>query len=519
MSQLWQLNPYADADVDAKNVSMATRKILFDWLVEVRVQFRLSHSTCALAMHLVDAYQQLSIINPNGVKRVAKRDFQLLGVACYLLASYMKEVSPPTDADWIYISNNAFTEEELIQCTYECIRHLVPFLLMPTEYDVIRQVGPREDGFKTWCNFYIDGPPKHIFRPTTQNLEEASGGLCTEAPEWARLYFSEFEAFFNRWNNQWNDRLWVDFSQPNSVRVGSGSYGEVRRAEEKCVIKQTYVIAWHAGVREAAHLCRLQFCPGIPTLRGWQVRRAFRAPSNNLTAGNFYFQMDYCSCTFHHFVKENRQRMTLAYMQRFLRCIVEVLAYAHTRRIAHRDLSTQNMLTTRSPSQNFHGVKVIDWGMARLVSTHRCLSNTTPNGIGNVWIRPPELICTDLGGTSFHRTDDDVLAGDMWALGCIAVFLCVGPVMARNLNEVKHWSDCVKATGGFSKQTAPRLFMTGIRVPLSVPPQQNGRVVTVFDHLQRISPPLEDLVRGLLQFDPDRRPTAHQVLRHPFFLS
>jgi len=83
------------------------RAVLVDWLVEVQQQFKLLQETLFLTLGMIDRYLAKS------GKTVHKSQLQLVGVAAMFLASKIEEVYAPEINDFVYITDNAYTEEEI----------------------------------------------------------------------------------------------------------------------------------------------------------------------------------------------------------------------------------------------------------------------------------------------------------------------------------------------------------------------------------------------------------------------
>ena len=87
-------------------VTPAMRTILVDWLVEVHNRFKLVQETVFLTVHILD--RALALIP------VPRAKLQLLGLACFLIASKYEDTYPPRINDLIIVSNKAFTRSEIL---------------------------------------------------------------------------------------------------------------------------------------------------------------------------------------------------------------------------------------------------------------------------------------------------------------------------------------------------------------------------------------------------------------------
>jgi len=83
------------------------RAVLIDWLVEVQQQFKLLQETLFLTVSVIDRY--LAKVG----KTLHKSRLQLVGVSAMLVASKFEEVYCPEISDFVYITDNAYTDEEI----------------------------------------------------------------------------------------------------------------------------------------------------------------------------------------------------------------------------------------------------------------------------------------------------------------------------------------------------------------------------------------------------------------------
>jgi hypothetical protein len=82
------------------------RAILIDWLIEVHLKFKLELDTLFLTVQLIDRFLQC--------KTVWREKLQLVGVSAMLIASKFEEIYAPEVRDFVYISDNAYSHEEVV---------------------------------------------------------------------------------------------------------------------------------------------------------------------------------------------------------------------------------------------------------------------------------------------------------------------------------------------------------------------------------------------------------------------
>ena len=83
------------------------RSILIDWLVEVHLKFKLVPESLYLTVNLIDRYLER--------EQVHRSKLQLVGVTAMLIACKYEEIYPPIVKDFVYITDNAYTKEEILE--------------------------------------------------------------------------------------------------------------------------------------------------------------------------------------------------------------------------------------------------------------------------------------------------------------------------------------------------------------------------------------------------------------------
>lgn len=112
------------ADQDEINAMM--RAILVDWLVEVHMKFKLVPETLYLSISIIDRY--CSHVE------VERRKLQLVGVTALLLACKYEEIYPPEVRDCVYITDRAYTRQDVLDMEQTIVKTLEFKLTVPTGY-------------------------------------------------------------------------------------------------------------------------------------------------------------------------------------------------------------------------------------------------------------------------------------------------------------------------------------------------------------------------------------------------
>mmetsp|Transcript_14285 Transcript_14285/g.23492 ORF Transcript_14285/g.23492 Transcript_14285/m.23492 type:complete len:352 (+) Transcript_14285:518-1573(+) len=102
------------------------RAILIDWLVEVHLKFKLMPETLFLTHNLIDRFLSKKV--------VTRKNLQLVGVTAMLLASKYEEIWAPEVRDFVYISDKAYTREQILEMEKQMLNTLGFHLTVPTPY-------------------------------------------------------------------------------------------------------------------------------------------------------------------------------------------------------------------------------------------------------------------------------------------------------------------------------------------------------------------------------------------------
>jgi len=109
----------AQADVNAN-----MRTVLVDWLVEVHRKFKLVPATYFLAINILDRFLSKT--------QIGRKQLQLCGCACLWISSKYHEIYSPEMDDFVYISDRAFTDTQIIAMEVEILKSVNFVLTVPT---------------------------------------------------------------------------------------------------------------------------------------------------------------------------------------------------------------------------------------------------------------------------------------------------------------------------------------------------------------------------------------------------
>ena len=100
------------------------RGILIDWLIEVHYKFGFTDEALYMTVSIIDRY-----LSSN---QITKKNLQLLGITSLLISCKHEEIDLPKISDFTYITNNAYTKNEVIQKENDILKFLKFNLLYPS---------------------------------------------------------------------------------------------------------------------------------------------------------------------------------------------------------------------------------------------------------------------------------------------------------------------------------------------------------------------------------------------------
>eukprot|EP01004_Peranema_trichophorum_P006483 NODE_5302_length_1034_cov_34.074643_g4737_i0.p1 GENE.NODE_5302_length_1034_cov_34.074643_g4737_i0~~NODE_5302_length_1034_cov_34.074643_g4737_i0.p1 ORF type:complete len:286 (-),score=47.74 NODE_5302_length_1034_cov_34.074643_g4737_i0:175-942(-) len=203
-------------------------------------------------------------------------------------------------------------------------------------------------------------------------------------------------------------------------------------------------------------------------------------------------------------VLRSRQKLNEEHYQYFMYQILRGLKYVHSASVLHRDLKPANILTNISCD-----LRICDFGLAREFNPSDCLQELTDYVVTR-WYRAPELL---LMSTQYTP------AIDIWSCGCIfAELMNRRPIFNGRdyLNQLQIITDALGTPS--EHETSAWLQNTeALRYLRKIPPKAPRPIEQLVPKLT--NPVAQDFFRRMLMFSPFQRPSAEELLAHPYLAS
>ncbi len=100
------------------------RAILIDWIVDVHLKFKLLPETLFITVSIIDRFLEKV--------RISKCRLQLVGVASLFIASKYEEIYPPELKDYVYITDRAYSKQDLVDMEFHILNTLSFEITIPT---------------------------------------------------------------------------------------------------------------------------------------------------------------------------------------------------------------------------------------------------------------------------------------------------------------------------------------------------------------------------------------------------
>jgi hypothetical protein len=114
------------------DINEKMRAILVDWLIEVHYKFKLLPESLFLTINLIDRYLEKC--------DVIRTKLQLVGVTAMFIACKYEEIYAPEAKDFVYITDRAYTREEILEMESKMLSTLDFNICAPSSYRFLERL-------------------------------------------------------------------------------------------------------------------------------------------------------------------------------------------------------------------------------------------------------------------------------------------------------------------------------------------------------------------------------------------
>ncbi|KXX81341.1 CTD kinase subunit alpha [Madurella mycetomatis] len=291
----------------------------------------------------------------------------------------------------------------------------------------------------------------------------------------------------------------VFFRKPgNESVVGSGTYGKVFKGQNVYTKKLVALKRIRMeGERDGFPVTAVR---EIKLLSSLSHKNVVKLQEVMVETNECFMVFEYLSHDLTGLLNHPSYTLEPAHKKHLAQQLFEGLDYLHTRGVLHRDIKAANILVS-----NEGILKLADFGLARFYAKHRRLDYT--NRVITIWYRSPELL---LGETQYGP------AVDIWSAACVLMEIFTKrAVFPGDGGEINQLQKIHAVLGTPNRKDWPGL----VDMPWFVLLRPKYRKPNVFEekYKELLTPAAFDLLTSMFRYDPAKRPTAAEVLQHPYF--
>ena len=286
----------------------------------------------------------------------------------------------------------------------------------------------------------------------------------------------------------------------NESVVGSGTYGKVFKAI-------------HVYTKNLAALKKIRMDgekDGFPVTAMREIKLLQSLKHENVVClqevmvenNDCFMVFEYLSHDLTGLLNHPTFKLEHAHKKHLGRQLFEGLNYLHRRGVLHRDIKAANILVS-----NTGQLKLADFGLARFFAKRGRPDYT--NRVITIWYRSPELL---LGETQYGP------AVDIWSAACVMIEIFTRhAIFPGDGGEINQLDKIYNVLGTPTRAEWPGLVdMAWFEL---LRPTERKANTFAEKYQERLTPDAFELLQAMFMYDPLKRPSAGDVLEHPYFMT
>ena len=282
-------------------------------------------------------------------------------------------------------------------------------------------------------------------------------------------------------------------------KLGEGAYGKVYLAEDlknknqKMAIKQLKPSSVEEGV-PISSLREISLLKELSHVNIVKLMDVVHLPTN------IALVFEYVDTDLKIMLKQKNKGLEPKLYKSFLYQLLKGIQHIHRMKILHRDIKSENLLISAD-----NVLKITDFGLAR---GYGLPIRNFRNDVVSLWYRSPDIL---LGNEEYERSVD------MWSIGCIFVEMVNGGILFKGFSEKEQVRKIFEILGTPTEKNLPKYMQYSLWNEFV---KENPEVY-IEKKLKDYVPTLDDngidLLKKLLELDPEKRILSAEALEHPFF--
>lgn len=283
--------------------------------------------------------------------------------------------------------------------------------------------------------------------------------------------------------------------------LGQGTYGKVYKARNRktgrVVAMKKMSVDWDEEGLPSTFLREISLLKALSHPNVVALLDVFTPSAER--AGTLVLIFEFLDLDLKKFMKVLNNDLSSKIIHKLAQQVCCGVEFCHEHLILHRDLKPQNLLI-----DNSYRLKLADFGLARGFT----LAKKYTQEVVTVWYRAPELLL----GSGLYSAPID-----LWSVGCVLAEMAVGKPLFDGDSEIDTIFKIFRMLGTPTQDSWPGLtVLPNFRMSFPSWPSRTWAACHECA-LEKLEASGVELISSLLIYDPKKRASARNIVRHPYF--
>jgi cyclin-dependent kinase 7 len=284
--------------------------------------------------------------------------------------------------------------------------------------------------------------------------------------------------------------------------LGEGTFGKVyegvvKATRERVAIKKIKV---QLGYRDGLHPTALREIKYLREISQKPHENIIKMYDAYQRGSSLYLVFEYCLNDLERIIKDEKTQLPPCDIKSYMRMLLSGVAYCHKHFLLHRDLKPNNLMIGSD-----YRLKLIDFGLAK---SYASPFRRYKSEVVTLWYRSPELL---YGAVEYGPSLD------MWSVGCIFGELLQRAPLFPGQREIQQLGMIFRLLGTPTEKEWPG--MTSLPSYIEYTMLSGAGLENNFATAASVTSGAIDLLSKCLTYDPVKRISAEDALKHEYFTS